>query len=163
MRVIPSLSVIAMAALLVGCALAPLKPGMSRDEVISRRGSPSAIVPLAGGGSRLQYSGQPAGQFADMVDVDAAGKVVAVRQVLAPAEFARIELGKWTRQDVEREFGRPAKIDRVYSWPEDIMTYRWRDANSMDMLFWVYLDSRNVVQRVGQGMEIRTRLLEPGY
>ncbi len=159
MRVIRGLSVIAMAALMAGCALVPVKPGMSRDEVISRRGSPTAIVPLPSGGSRLQYSGQPAGQFADMIDVNAAGRVVAVRQVLTPSEFARIELGKWTRQDIEREFGRPAKIDRVYSWPNDIMTYRWSE-NSMDMLFWVYLDSRNVVQRVGQGIEVRTRLLE---
>jgi len=42
----------------------------------------------------------------------------------------------------------------VASWPGDILTYRWRENNLQDMLFWVYLDTKGVVQRTGQGMEI---------
>jgi len=88
-----------------------------------------------------------------MVDLDMAGKVVSVRQVLNPAEFARVEPGKWTREDMEREFGRPASIDHVASWPGDIMTYRWVEIYNQGMLFYAYLDDRNVVQRTGQGIE----------
>ena len=73
------------------------------------------------------------------------------RQVLNARDFARIEVGKWTRQDVEREFGPPASVDRVASWPFEIMTYRWFDV--IDLFFWVYLDQNNLVQRTSQGME----------
>ena len=53
--------------------------------------------------------------------------------------------------NVEREFGRPARMERVASWRGEVMTYRWNDGS--DMFFWVYLDSRQVVQRTQQGME----------
>lgn len=137
--------------LLAGCALTPVRPGMSREQVVASHGVPTRVVPMATG-SRLQYSRQPAGQSAVMVDLDAAGKVVAVREMLKPEEFARIAPGQWSRDDVEREFGPPAWTDRVASWPGDIMNYRWRD-NVHNMYFWVYLDAGNRVQRTGQGIE----------
>ena len=141
--------------LLSGCAGNPfrpysLEPGLARDAVIARLGPPGRVVPLATG-ERLQYSLQPFGQYAWMVDIDAAGRVMRSRQVLTAAEFYRIEPGKWTRADVEREFGRPAKIDSVSSWNGPIMTYRWNDGS--DMFYWVYLDARDVVQRAHPGME----------
>ncbi len=137
-------------ALLAGCASEALVPGMSRDEVVARLGQPAKVIPL-GTGQRLQYSRQPAGQWAMMVDLDASGKVVQARQVLKAAEFARIAPGLWTRDDVEREFGRPARIDRVASWTGDVWTYRWTDGH--DMFYWVYMDPGGVVRRTQQGME----------
>ncbi len=133
-----------------GCAAHPIQNGMERDAVIARMGAPTAVVGLVSG-TRLQYSGQPAGQHAWMVDLDLQGRVVAVRQVLQASEFARIEVGAWTRSDVLREFGPPASVDRVGSWPHDILTYRWR--GSEDMLYWVYLDDQQRVQRTEQGVE----------
>lgn len=140
---------------LSGCALQPFSsvtPGMSREEVVTRLGQPGAVVAL-GSGSRLQYSGQPVGQFAFMVDLDASGKVLRARQVLNARDFERIELGKWTREDVLREFGRPASVDHVALWKGDILTYRWRDVQ--DMFYWVYLDANQVVQKAHPGMEFR--------
>lgn len=142
---------LAAAVLLSGCALVPVTPGMSRDEVLAHYGKPTRTVAVDAG-TRLQYSLQPAGQSVVMVDLNASDKVISVRQVMAFNEFLRIEPGRWTREDVEREFGPPAKVDRVASWPGDIMNYRWRE-NIQDMLFWVYLDGANRVQRTGQGME----------
>lgn len=139
--------------LLGGCAVQQVAPGTSRAEVLAKYGQPTREVVLANG-SRLQYSLQPAGQQAVMVDLDAAGRVVSSRQVLQSAEFARIGINQWSRADVEREFGRSASIDRVASWPGDIMTYRWKDA-SQDMFFYVYLDAASLVQRTGQGMDFR--------
>ena len=145
---------LALAALLLsGCAVQQVLPGTTRAEVLAKYGQPSREVVLVTG-SRLQYSYQPAGQHAVMVDLDAAGRVVSSRQVLQSAEFARIGINQWSRADVEREFGRSASIDRVASWPGDIMTYRWKDA-SQDMFFYVYLDAANIVQRTGQGMEFK--------
>ncbi|WP_096699682.1 hypothetical protein [Polaromonas sp. AER18D-145] len=136
-----------------GCALHPfsaVQPGMSQGDVVARLGQPGAVVPIPQG-TRLQYSGQPTGQFAFMVDLDASGRVLSVRQVLNARDFARIEPGKWTRDDVLREFGRPTLVDRVSSWPGDILTYRWYDLQ--DLFYWVYLDSNQVVQRAHPGME----------
>lgn len=146
-------SVVAFTLLLTGCAVESLTLGAPRDEVIKKFGNPRATVNLASG-MRLQYSRQPEGQSAVMVDVDAAGKVVAVRQVLNASDFSRVLVGKWTRQDVEREFGRPAKIDHVANWQGDILTYRWLDG-AQNMLFSVYLDGNNVAQSVGQREEKR--------
>lgn len=143
-------------ALLAGCAGNPLgsyiAPGTPREAVVARMGQPHRIVRLATG-ERLQYSFQPFGHHAWMVDLDAAGKVVQARQVLTEASFHRIEPGKWTREDVEREFGRPAWIDGVSSWNGPVMTYRWRDVANTDMFYWIYLDPRNVVQRAHPGIE----------
>lgn len=125
---------------------------MSRAEVASRLGNPSAVLPTAQG-IRLRYSGQPAGQYAWMVDLDHNDRVLQARQVLTGLEFARLDSGTWTRSDVEREFGRPAAIEHVASWPGDIMTYRWNDG--IDMFYWVYLDKGNIVRRAHPGIEYR--------
>ena len=144
----------ALAALLFsGCAVQQVLPGTTRAEVLAKYGKPTREVPIANG-SRLQYSFQPAGQQAVMVDLDATGKVVSSRQVMQSAEFARIVINQWSRADVEREFGPGATIDHVASWKGDVMTYSWKDA-SQDMFFYVYLDSANIVQRTGQGMDFR--------
>ncbi|MFZ1607231.1 MAG: hypothetical protein WAT63_08165 [Rhodoferax sp.] len=139
-----------VAMLLTACALDPILPGMTREAVVARMGPPGRVVPLASG-TRLQYSRQPAGQQAFMVDLDASDHVAQVRQVLVQQEFARITPGTWTRADVEREFGRPASVDRVANWPSDILTYRWYEVQ--DMFYWVYLDAANVVRRTEQGIE----------
>lgn len=146
-------SALLAALLLGGCAVVQVLPGTPRAEVLAKYGQPAREVPLSNG-SRLQYSYQPSGQQAVMVDLDAAGRAVSSRQVLQSAEFARIGINQWSRADVEREFGPSATIDRVANWTGDIMTYHWKDA-SQDMYFYVYLDSANVVQRTGQGMDFR--------
>jgi hypothetical protein len=144
-------------SLLAACAGNPftgydIAPGTPRDAVIARMGQPHRVVRLPAG-ERLQYSLQPHGQFAWMVDVDASGRVVQARQVLTEANFNRIEPGRWTRDDVEREFGRPAWVDGVASWNGPIMTYRWRDIANSDMFYYVYLDPQGVVRRAHPGME----------
>ncbi|MEO7129086.1 MAG: hypothetical protein ABI040_09530 [Rhodoferax sp.] len=146
-----SAALAAIGLVLAGCvAFSPVQPGMTRDQVVSRMGQPTAVVPLPGGDVRLQYSGQPAGQTATMVDLDASGHVLRNRQVLTAASFARIKPG-WSRTDVLREFGRAARIDHVASWHGDVWTYRWR--NDASMYYWVYFDQAGRVARTQQGME----------
>ena len=147
-RMVPVLG----AVWLAGCALVPIQPGATRAEVLAKYGKPSAEVTLPAG-TRLQYSYQPAGQSAWMVDLDAAGRVVSAKEALTLNEFSKIGLGRWTRADVQREFGRPAAVDRVASWSGDVMVYRWLDTTT-PMFFWVYLDAGNVVQRTGQGLDL---------
>ena len=152
------LPVFFLAALLAGCAASPfaganMAPGTPRQQVVERMGPPSRVVRMANGAERLQYSTQPVGRYAWMVDLDSSGRVVASRQVLTADNFNRIQAGTWTRDDVEREFGPPAFVDAVASWNGPIMTYRWRDNQNSDMFYWVYLDGQNVVRRAHPGME----------
>ncbi len=154
-------SIASLAALLAGCAGNPfagpeMAPGTPRDVVIARMGAPSRVVRVPGGNERLQYSQQPFGRVAWMVDLDPGGRVVQARQALTDANFRRIEPGKWTRDDIEREFGPPALVDRVSSWNGPIMTYRWRDIANADMFYWVYLDPANVVRRAHPGLDLPT-------
>jgi hypothetical protein len=141
------------ALLLSACAVGGARPGMARDEVIARYGTPTAVVSLPSGETRLQYSRQPAGQFAEMIDLDASGQVVRAREVLNLREFSRIVPGEWTRQDVLREFGRPARIDRAGNWNGDILTYRWQENYLLNRLFFVFVDSQGLVGRTQQGDE----------
>jgi hypothetical protein len=148
-----------MAAFLFGCAGNPsaafygIPPGMPRDDVIAKMGRPTAIIPLQNNGERLQYSSQPYGRYAYMVDLDSSGKVVRAGQVLTEANFQLIRPGVWTRTDVEREFGPPAWVDRVTSFAGSVMTYRWRDTANADMFYYIYVDSDNVVRRAHPGIE----------
>lgn len=149
----------AAATLLAACAGFPyggyeIPAGTPRDAVIARSGPPTRTVPLPGGGERLQYSLQPAGQEAWMVDVDASGKVVRAYQALTFDNFNRIQPG-WTMADVEREFGPPARVDGVASWHGPVWTWRWRDVANADMFYYVYFDERGIVGRAHQGMELR--------
>jgi hypothetical protein len=140
------------AAALLACA-GGVQPGMSRGEVVSRLGSPTRSVALPTGGERLQYSSQPAGQQAVMVDLAPDGRVVQSRQVLNETDLGRIgTAGDWTRADVEREFGPPASVGHVASWNGPILTYRWR-GGGVDQVYSVYLDGQGVVRRARTGMD----------
>jgi hypothetical protein len=127
-------------------------PGTSRDAVLQQAGAPTRVVRTPQG-ERLQYSYQPLGYQAWMVDVDSAGRVIDSYQALTEQNFNRIQPG-WTGQDVEREFGPPAQVDRVGSWRGPVWTYRWRDAANSRMFYWVYFDEGGVVGRAHPGMDM---------
>jgi hypothetical protein len=151
-------AVLLLAACASPYAATGVAPGTPREEVLARLGQPTRVVALPDRGQRLQYSLQPAGQSAWMVDLDTAGRVVSSRQVLNERDFNRIVPGQWTRADIEREFGPPARVDGVASWNGPVMTYRWRDVQGADMFYWVYLDPQGIVRRAHPGMEVRDRL-----
>lgn len=148
---------LAAALLLAACAhpwnAMQIPAGSTQDQVIAQAGPPLRVVPLPQGGQRMQYTMQPMGQYAFMVDLDAAGRVVGSRQVLTEANFNRIEPGRWTIADVDREFGPPARVDAVSSFYGRVLTYRWKDMAGTDMFYWVYVDPQGMVQRAHPGME----------
>ncbi len=130
-----------------------MPPGTPRDVVIAQMGQPTRVVRLSNGQERMQYSLQPYGHYMWIVDLDASGKVVQAGQMLTEANFNTIQPGKWTRDDVERDFGPPAWTDRVASWNGTVMTYRWMDSVNTRMFYYIYLDPDNVVRRAHPGME----------
>lgn len=134
---------------LVACVGVPQweQPGAAREAVIARLGSPTAVHPLPDG-ERLQYSQQPAGRQVHNLDFDRDGRLVAVEQVMDPAVFARIETGRWTRGELLRQFGLPARVERVARFDGDVWTWRYLEAGSVFRQLHVYLDRAGVVRRV---------------
>ncbi|WP_342133420.1 hypothetical protein [Hydrogenophaga sp. OTU3427] len=135
------------AALLAACAAPERMPlGSSRDETLARLGQPTAVHRLADG-ERLQYSYQPAGPWVHNLDFDASGRLQRRQQVMDPADFAQIETGRWTRDDVLRRYGRPAQVERVARFDGEVWTYRFLDNQRRRQLH-VHLDPAGTVRQV---------------
>ncbi|MEO8250648.1 MAG: hypothetical protein ABI589_14910 [Burkholderiales bacterium] len=131
---------------------------MTQEQILRGMGRPGQIVAIDGG-ERFQYSLQPYGQYATMVDFDRAGRVTQAKQVLTEAEFSRIDIDRWTTRDVDREYGRPARIEHVANWDGDIWQYRWRQGLN-DMFYWVYFDRQGIARKAHLGTEYENA---PGY
>jgi hypothetical protein len=134
------------ALLLAGCA-APqwTQPGTSRADIITRLGPPTATYALPDG-ERLQYSQQPAGTQVHNLDLDAAGRLRSIDQVLEPEKFTRIVVDRWTARDVERLLGRPALVEQVARFDGDVWTYRFQEFSGFRRLH-VHLDRAGVVRQ----------------
>ncbi|HKX43301.1 MAG TPA: hypothetical protein VJO99_19235 [Burkholderiaceae bacterium] len=123
---IPALAIL-LALGATGCA--GLAPGMTPlgTDIASARHSafgPTGEYPLAGGGTRLEFAQGSFGRQTWMLDFDAAGKLVANRQVLTEANFATIAPGM-PAQDVRMRLGRPAQVFNA-SWQKiQVWNYRY--------------------------------------
>ncbi|HEY9067494.1 MAG TPA: hypothetical protein VIO33_21105 [Burkholderiaceae bacterium] len=118
-------AVLALAA--TGCAgLMPGATPLGTDIASVRHGAfgPTGEYPLAGGGTRLEFAQGSFGRQTWMLDFDAAGKLVANRQVLTEANFATIQPGM-SALDVRMRLGRPAQVFNV-SWQKiQVWNYRY--------------------------------------
>lgn len=145
----------ATCAVVLGCASPQgQKPGTSLGAVEQALGRPTLVVPLAGGGKRLLYSRQPAGQQVYRLDFDAAHRLVSVDQVLTEAHFYALRRDVDTRDTVLASFGPPALVEHVASFDGDVWTYRLQE-NSIDRLAHVHIDPAGVVRRLMFTDEIR--------
>lgn len=138
---------------LAGCATDParLQIGSTRAQALQQLGKPSATYPLPDGGERLQYSREPAGYQVDNVDLDAAGRVVAVRSMLNyPLYNNPIQIGKWAKADVLRAYGKPYQVTHESSFDGVVWSWQYMD-NYMPRLFYVYFNPAGVVTRFDTG------------
>jgi hypothetical protein len=87
-----------------------LAPGTTEQAALAALGRPTATWPLADGGVRLQYSGQPSLQSVWNVDFDAEHRLVRAEQMMSESAFGRIRVGKTTQQEVLRDFGPPTDV-----------------------------------------------------
>lgn len=149
----------ALGALLLGACAALLNPdrvapGTPAAQVLQRLGPPTARYPAtAQAGERWQYSQQPAGRQVFNLDLDAQGRVVRVEQALGEARFGqRIQPDRWTREDVLREYGRPAQVTAVHRFDGDIWVWRYLDGPTWRLLF-IDIDRAGVVRGWSVGDE----------
>ncbi len=138
---------------LAGCATDPsrLPLGSTRAQALQQVGKPTATYPMPGGGERLQYSRQPSGFQVNNVDLDAAGRVVAITQALDDPVFnSPIVVGQWREADVLRAFGKPHQVTRVTSFDGAVWSWQFKDL-STPRLFYVFFDPAGVVVRYFAG------------
>ena len=142
--------VVSAAALLVGCTVLPERAalGTPRAEIESNLGRPSMVHVLPGGGTRLQYSGQPSGPWVHNLDLGPDGRLVRNEQVMEASWLQqRIEVGRWTKDDVLRNLGRPALVERVARFDGEIWTYRFLEATRPRQVH-VHLDPAGLVRQL---------------
>jgi hypothetical protein len=123
-------------------------PGTPLAEVTAKLGKPSAVYPEPDGGQVLEYRGQPMGQFQYMARIKPDGTLLSYEQVLTTENFARIEAKQWTRDQVLRNFGRPAEVLRSRLDDGEIWSYRYKEKGVWDSLMNVDFNARGTVLRV---------------
>lgn len=137
------LAAFAVAAALAGCdvqRIAELEVGVTTEaEVRTRWGEPAAVYAELDGSKSLEYPRQPAGQINFVVVIGRDGKVAALRQVLTPTNFAKVETG-WDKARVRRLLGLPAKTQRYELKQEEVWDWRFSD-NAENKLFSVTFDT----------------------
>jgi hypothetical protein len=138
------------ALLLAGCALgAPsAQPGQSQDEVLARLGAPTGRYAMPEGAQRLEYARGPSGRVTWMIDVDAAGRVTQVAQVLQERYFAQVRDGM-PQDALLRLLGRPAQ--RAGEW-QHRETWSWRFETHECLWFRVTLSADRKVVHGGAMM-----------
>ncbi|MFP4894287.1 hypothetical protein [Paraburkholderia sp. EG304] len=136
------------ALMLAACAQPwqQFQAGQDQAAIIARMGPPRETYDLPGGGRRLMWPTQPMGSTTVAADIDASGKIVSVRQVLQLSEFNRAEIGKWTREDVLTNFGRPVQTQFFRLSQREVWSYRYIENNINHMLFNFAFDTNGVLR-----------------
>ncbi|MFC0400017.1 hypothetical protein [Paraburkholderia rhizosphaerae] len=123
-----------------------IQPGADEASVIARLGPPRETYNLPDGGRRLMWPTQPMGTTTTAVDIDASGKVVSARQVLQASEFARAQVGVWTRDDVLVNFGRPFETSYFRRMQREVWSYRYQENNITNLIFSFYFDDQGILR-----------------
>lgn len=146
---------LAVSAGLAGCASpGTIAVGQTAAQVTTAHGRPQAEYPLPDG-RRLEYVQDGFQQDVFMVDLDAEGRVRAVRSVRNEVTFAQIRPGTDTRESIARLLGTP---ERTYEFPrmgETAWLYPYRESGVWYSALAVYFDARGTVTRTENGPDPR--------
>ena len=133
-----------------GCASYPshIAVGMARQDVITRFGPPSVKFGDAHG-ETLIYSTAPMGQFAYAAQLDPAGRVTHVEQVLTLQKFAEIRVNAWDQKDVLDHFGVAAQQRNIRG--HRVWDYRYKESGVYNSLFTITFNDAGVVMKAENG------------
>ena len=134
--------------------ISELKEGVSTEaDVRDRFGVPENVWDEPGGGHTLEYNRQPAGQVNYMITVGSDGRLVAVRQVLTPENFARITPGM-DMALVRRSLGKPAKVTPYALSGETHHDWRFAEPPNIPKVFTVVTKDGSTVLRTQIGPDM---------
>ncbi len=140
---------LAGALLLAGCASYSgygLVPGTATASDVRRTmGEPAQVCPLEGGGQNWVYPRGPGGLKTFDVQLDKEGVLRNIENVLEERGFARVRLGKTTKQDILCIFG-PPYIETYFPRRKELVwDYRFRDEWGYPSRFHVLYDDAGIV------------------
>ncbi len=142
---------------LVGCdpqRISELEEGVSTEaDVRTRFGEPEKIWDGEAGARIFEYSRQPAGHRNYMITIGTDGKMIALRQVLTPQNFAKVQPGMMM-EEVRKLLGKPMKAV-TYDLKKETY-YNWRyleNQGNTSMIFSAVMDSNLKVIRTESGLD----------
>ena len=129
--------------LLGGCdpqRISELEEGVATEaDVRARFGQPEQVWDGADGARIFEYDRQPSGQKNYMITIDREGRMTALRQVLNPANFARVQPGMMM-EEVRRLLGKPAKAVTYSLKNETAWDWRYLEPPNTSMVFTVWFN-----------------------
>lgn len=149
-------------ALLAGCdaeRIAKLEEGVATEaDVRQQFGEPAAVFDEPDGSRTFDYPRQPEGAVNYLITIGPDGRMSALRQVLTPRNFERVQPGM-TAEQVRRLLGRPAKQQTYALKQQTEWDWRWRDGQQAKV-FNVVFDADMKVLR--SAVMDDPRLMSPG-
>ena len=137
---------------LAGCdqqAIKELEEGVATEaDVRARFGEPEKIWDAPDGGRTFEYNRQPAGHRNYMITIGTDGKMSALRQVLTPQNFAKVQPGMMM-EEVRKMLGKPARITPFERQGEVAYDWRYLEPPNTHMVFTVFFDRDYRVLRTG--------------
>jgi outer membrane protein assembly factor BamE (lipoprotein component of BamABCDE complex) len=138
---------LAAALLAAGCdeqRAAKLEEGVSTEADVRRQfGEPVDIYEHADGSRTHDYPRRPEGQSNYHITIGADGKMSSLRQLLNPANFAKIQPGQ-SGDEVRKILGRPGRVTPFALKREEVWDWRWRDGQT-NKVFSVTFDAQGRV------------------
>ena len=149
---VAALAAVAAALALAGCdpqRISELEEGVATEaDVRAKFGQPEQVWDGPGGAKIFEYNRQPAGQKNYMITIGPDGRMSALRQVLNPGNFARIQPGMMM-EDVRKLLGKPMKITPYDLKREIAWDWRFMEPPSTAMVFTVWFNPDMRVVRSG--------------
>ncbi len=145
-------------ALLPGCdeqRAAKLEEGLSSEADVRREfGEPTQIVERADGSKLMAYPRQPEGWTNVEIVIGADGKMASLRQLLTPANFAKVQPGM-AQGEVRQLLGRHARV-LTYATRPGVQVWRWQFMSGQDKkVFDVSFDDQGRVLTAAVGDDER--------
>jgi len=141
----------ALALCLAGCdpqRISELEEGVATEaDVRARFGEPEAVWD-APEGRVFEYNRQPQGQKNYMITIGTDGKMRALRQVLTPANFAKVTPGM-PMEALRKLLGKPARRTPYPLKNETAWEWRWVEPPNSPMVFTATLNDDQRVVRSG--------------
>lgn len=117
-------------------------------DVRARLGEPARIWPEPDGAQTLEYNRQPEGHVNYMITIGPGGTMTALRQVLTPENFERVQPGM-EQLAVRRLLGMPAKRVTYDLNHETDWNWNWLDGTTRAMVFTATFGPDGRVRRTG--------------
>ena len=136
---------------LLGCdpqRISELEEGVSTEADVRKRfGEPENVWDVPGG-RVFEYNRQPQGQKNYMITIGPDGKMSALRQVLTPENFGKVQPGM-AMEDLRKLLGKPAKVTPYALKRETEWEWRWVQPPNSSMVFTAVLNDDQRVLRSG--------------